>query len=209
MAVLGPGELIGEEVFLNRESEVRNTSARALVDSEVEVWHPSLISREYEQIPPALKYIAENALSRLSQLKTAEKQLGSAEKKGKAPTKKKAAADQSKRGHYRKEVNITCEYVPINPPADFQLPLRGLIFDISMSGVGMEVFLHNASVVSHTVGDLFRIKTVLPNGKPLEVTAEITFTIETKPKMRLGMSFVRLSDVGEARKNLGFFLLPT
>jgi hypothetical protein len=72
----------------------------------------------------------------------------------------------------------------------------------------MDVDLKNTSVVSHGIGDHFLIKTVLPNDKPLEVTGEITFALEKKFQLQLGLSFTRLSDVGDAKKTLGFFLLP-
>ncbi len=40
LATLGPGDIIGEMIFLNKGVEVRSASARALQDSELEVWHP-------------------------------------------------------------------------------------------------------------------------------------------------------------------------
>ncbi len=208
LEVLGPGNLIGEGVFLNRASEVRLTSARALEDSELEVWHPALISNEYEQLPPALKYIVDSALFRLAEMNNTMRELSATEKKSTPPAPKNADAYQSQRAYYRKKVDIPCEYAPLKRPKDFRQSLKGRVFDISMTGLRMDVDLKNASVVSHGVGDQFRIKTVLPNDKPLEVTGEITFALERKFQLQLGVSFTRLSDVGDAKKTLGFFLLP-
>jgi hypothetical protein len=206
--VLGPGNLIGERVFFNRTSEVRLTSARALEDSELEVWHPAFISNEYEQLSTALKYIVDSALFRLAEMNNVMKELSAAEKKGTPSAPKNADAYVSQRAYYRKRVNIPCEYAPLKTPKDFRQSLKGRIFDISMTGLRMDVDLKNASVVSHSVGDQFRIKTVLPNDKPLEVTGEITFALEREFQLQLGVSFTRLSDVGDTKKNLGFFLLP-
>ena len=208
MEVLGPGNLIGEGAFFNRTSEVRLTSARALEDSELEVWHPAFISHEYEQLPPALKYIVDSALFRIAEMNNAMKELSAAEKKSTPPPPKNADAYLSQRAYYRKKVVIPCEYAPLKRPKGFQQSLKGHIFDISMTGLRMDVDLKNASVVSHGVGDQFRIKTVLPNDKPLKVTGEITFALERNFQLQLGVSFTKLSDVGDAKKTLGFFLLP-
>ncbi len=208
LEVLGPGNLIGEGVFLNRTSEARRTSVRALEDSELEVWHPAFISNEYEQLPPGLRYIVDKALFRLAEMNNAMKELSAAEKKSTPPPPKNADAYESQRAYYRKKVNIPCEYAPLKRPKGFKQSLKGRILDISMTGLRMDVDLKNASVVSHGVGDHFLIKTVLPNDKPLRVTGEITFALERNFQLQLGVSFTKLSDVGDAKKTLGFFLLP-
>ena len=55
LAVLGPGQFIGEMAFLRKDFGVRSASARAIEDVELEVWHPAHISEEYEQMPPIIK----------------------------------------------------------------------------------------------------------------------------------------------------------
>ena len=120
LEVLGPGNLLGEGVFFNRTSEVRLTSARALEDSELEVWHPAFISHEYEQLPPALKYIVDRALFRLAEMNNAMKELSVAEKKSTPQAPKNADAYESRRAYYRKKVNIPCEYAPLKRPKDFR-----------------------------------------------------------------------------------------
>ena len=49
----------------------------------------------------------------------------------------------------------------------------------------------------------------LPNGHDLNATAEIVSVKEQPGKVRLGMKFKDLPDYQEAKKNLGFFLLPS
>ena len=48
LALLAPGEVIGEMAFLSKHAEPRSASARAIQDSELEVWHSDLLSKEYK-----------------------------------------------------------------------------------------------------------------------------------------------------------------
>ncbi len=65
LATLGPGDIIGEMIFLNKGVEVRSASARALQDSELEVWHPDDLGKKYEEIAPVLKAMINQVLRRL------------------------------------------------------------------------------------------------------------------------------------------------
>ena len=65
LATLGSGEVVGEMTFLSRVTERRSASVRALEDTELEVWDPARISKEYEQMPPIIRHIADQALKRL------------------------------------------------------------------------------------------------------------------------------------------------
>ena len=65
LATLGPGDIIGEMIFLNKGVEVRSASARALQDSELEVWHPDDLGKKYEEIAPVLKAMINQVLKRL------------------------------------------------------------------------------------------------------------------------------------------------
>ena len=65
LATLEPGSIIGEMAFLNKDKDVRSASARALEDSELEVWHPRELVEKYAQTSAVLKVIIDQALSRL------------------------------------------------------------------------------------------------------------------------------------------------
>jgi CRP-like cAMP-binding protein len=65
LATLGCGEVVGEMTFLSRVTERRSASVKALEDTVLEVWDPARISREYEQMPPIIRHIADQALKRL------------------------------------------------------------------------------------------------------------------------------------------------
>ena len=64
LATLGPGEVFGEMAFLNKMVETRSASVRAVDSVELEVWHPSRLTKEYEQMSPILKYIVNQTLNR-------------------------------------------------------------------------------------------------------------------------------------------------
>jgi len=51
LSILGPGKIFGEIAFLNKAGETRSVSARALEETELEVWHPSMLSGEYHGPP--------------------------------------------------------------------------------------------------------------------------------------------------------------
>jgi len=204
LATLGPGEFIGEMTFLTGSTEPRSASARALEDCELEVWHPTRLSKEYEEMPPILKYIANQALKRLMRMNKAIGELIAKRAEIKGLAQKDLQASQ--RLFYRKEWDHECVYRPVGGSA--KLRLLGRIKDISMSGIGLEVNATNRLNFSHQPGDEFFISTVLPNRKELDVTAKIVSikSARTPGRLSMGMSFTDMTD--EARKRLGFFLMP-
>jgi len=209
LATLGPGEVIGEMIFLNRAIEVRYASAKAKEDAELEVWHPGALSMEYEKVSPVLKYVTDQAITRLIRMNKIVEQIGVKKIMQKEKRKKKKDPWSSRRAYYRKEVRLPCGYLPVSTRKGFKSALKGTVRDLSMTGLGLEMNPKNTSIVPHDVGGRFRVKMDLPNGKTLEVTAKIVFAYEARGKMRLGMSFTELDDYGSgARKTLGFFLLP-
>jgi CRP-like cAMP-binding protein len=193
LATLGPGDIIGEMIFLNKGVEVRSASARALQDSELEVWHPDDLGKKYEEFAPVLKAMINQVLRRLLRMnklldKLVPKTPGQRETK-----EEKKTAKQSRRRYYRKNVNIA----------------EGRIKNLSMTGLRLEASPVNASFTSHETGKSFRIETVLPNGQPLKLTARIVNVHKQEGKIRLGMHFHDLPDYDGTRKTLWFFMLPT
>ena len=210
LATLGPGEVIGEMIFLNRSVEAHYASAKAIEDSELEIWDPDALSMEYDQMSPVLKFVADQALTRLVRMNKILEQMGVREMVQKGRQKQDQDPKRSRRAYYRKKVQLPCEYLPVKPPKGFETTLKGYVRDLSMTGLGLDVRIKNMSLLPHDVGEQFRVSMELPNGKRLEVTARIIFFYETRGKVRLGLSFTELDDYGsEARKTLGFFLLPS
>jgi CRP-like cAMP-binding protein len=209
LGTLGPGDIFGEMIFLNKGVEVRSASARALQDSEIEVWHPDELAKKYEEIAPVLKAMINQVLKRLLRMhklldKMAPRMLAQRETKEDKKTSK-----ESRRRYYRKNVDIGCDYLPLHDGKELRNPMKGRIRNLSMTGLRMEVSSVNASSASHEVGKSFRIETVLPNGQPLKLTAKIVNVHKQEGKLRLGLHFHDLPDYDGTRKTLWFFMLPT
>jgi CRP-like cAMP-binding protein len=203
LATLGAGEVIGEMILLDRDISRRAASVRALEDSILEVWHPSMLSNEYKEMPSMLKYIADQALNRLVRMnkviaKMTKKQQQSAVLKRKDPW-------APQRRFYRKQVNL--QFVGQGIDSSGKDRFIGTIKDISLSGAGLEVRSQKLTFPLRLDDELV-INTTLPNGKEISFTAQIISINEAKSPgmLLLGVSFTELS--ARASKDLGFFLLP-
>ncbi len=205
LATLGPGEIFGEIAFLNKAGEIRSVSVRAIENAVLEVWHPSMLSKEYKEMPPMLKYVTDQISARLLRMNKLIVQLTTQEQKRRKAMERHDPWP-SQRRYYRKEVDLECYYRPVGLSP--KVRLTGRIRDMSLSGLGMEIVAKNTTSFSHMDGDTFVVNTVLPNGKSVELAAKImTLTkSETPGKLLLGMSVTELS--AGAKKLLGFFLMP-
>ena len=195
--------------FLNKDKDIRSASARALEDSELEIWHPRELVEKYARTSIVLKIIIDQALSRLLRINRFMDQLAVKKREEMNQPKGKEDPWSSTREFYRKEVDIVCRYKPALSGKAFQARLAGRIKDLSMSGMCLEVPSGNETATGHEVGESFHIDAVLPNGQELNVTAEIVSVKKQPGKVRLGMQFKELPDYYGAKKTLGFFLMPT
>jgi CRP-like cAMP-binding protein len=201
LATLGPGEIFGEMTFLTRLLQPRAASARALVATELEVWHPARLSQEYEQMPSILKYIISQSLDRLKRMNQLANELTL--KKQREGLQKEP--EGSRRKFYRKKIDEDCTYRPVASPPG--VILRGRITNASREGIGMVVRAKNLVGISHRPGEEFELSFTLPNGNKIQALGKIKWTRKDAGgrQVRLGLNFVELK--GEARKNLGFFLM--
>lgn len=204
ITTLGDGEVIGEMLFLKKAVDRRSASVRALENSEIEVWHPNMLGKEYEEMPPVIRYIANQALNRLVRMNKMMVQLTAKKLKERQIINTDVWA--KKRRFYRKKMEIGFSGRQIGSTA--KSLLSGYINDISLGGLGMEILTIKNDKNPFKTGDEFFIKTVLPNGKDLEFHAKLVSIKEGKLPGTpfFGMSFTELPD--SARKNLGFFLMP-
>ena len=205
IAALGIGDIFGERTFLNRASETRSASVRAVENLTVEVWHTERLSKEYEDMPPIIKYITDQILTRSVRMNNLIVKLITQEQKER-DAEKKADPLVSQRRFYRKKVDMVCQYRPAGMPGKFHL--AGRIKDISLNGLGILAKSINTSDVSHALGDRFLVTTVLPNNQPLELEAEV-MSVEDGERvgdLLLGLSISEIS--ANAKKSLGFFLMP-
>jgi len=208
LGTLGPGDIFGEMIFLTRGVEVRTASARALQDSEIEVWHPDDLAKKYEEIAPVLKAMINQVLRRLLRMHKLFEKLAP-RVPAQRQMEEEGTSKETRRRYYRKTVDIACEYLPLHAGKDIRNPMKGRIKNLSMTGLAMDVSSVNTSYASHEVGQSFRIETVLPNGQPLKLSARIVTVHKQEEKLRLGMHFHDLPDYDGTRKTLWFFMLPT
>ena len=101
LATLETGDIFGERTFLNRAAETRSASVRALENTKVEVWHTTRLSKEYNEIPPIIKYITDQVMSRSIRMNNLIVQLATKEQKRKAGIEKEDPL-ASQRRFYRK-----------------------------------------------------------------------------------------------------------
>jgi CRP-like cAMP-binding protein len=202
-ATLDPGQIIGEMAFLTKGAEPRTASARAVEDTELEVWHPDTLSKEYDEMPPIIKLIINQNLNRLMRMNRFVIQLQG--KKQQGPEKRtQQGPETSKRQFFRKEVDLHCF---LRPMASMQKsPFNGRIKDLSNSGAGVEVGRIGAADNFFKKEAEFHMKTTLPNAKVLNAIAKIIHWKEDEAsgKIFLGMEFTEMSY--DSRTILGFFL---
>ncbi len=205
LAILGTEDIFGERTFLNRATATRSASVRALEDTTVEVWHTATLSREYDEMPPIIKYITDQVMSRSVRMNNLIVQLATKEQKEKA-IKDKEDPLASERKFYRKKVDFFCHYRPTGAASKFSLD--GRIKDISLNGLAMKVPRKNTAGVSHATGDIFVVTAVLPNKKNLELEAEVVAIQKGEMPNELEVSMMITDIAAGSRKSLGFFLMP-
>ena len=205
MSTLGVGDIFGEWTFLNKSTENRSASVRAIENTVVEVWHMQRLSNEYEKMPPIIKYISDQILSRAIRMDKHIIQLTNQKRRLKE-AKKKSNAAKNRRRYYRKKVNLDCKYRPLNAPDEPSLD--GHIMDISFSGLAMIVKLGENLEIPGTVGDFFAIKGLLPNGLKIDLEAKIVSVSKTTSSIELVLHMVITEMWGNTQKALGFFLMP-
>ena len=206
LATLGEGDIFGERTFLNRAAETRSASVRALEDTNVEVWHTARLSREYEEMPPIIKYITDQVMSRSIRMNNLIVQLVSKNKQKAEAAGEKEEPLTSKRRFYTKKVDFFCSYRPAGASSEFNLD--GRIIGISLDGLAIKVARRNTADVVHATGDIFVINTVLPNKKAVALEAEVVAVQKGERPHELEVNMM-ITDIGAgSKKSLGFFLMP-
>jgi len=204
LAILKPGEIIGEMIFLTGDTARRTASARALSDTVLEAWHPAKIETEYEEMPYMMKHIANQTVKRLTVMNRMYKELKAVKRKQKEVENYDPWNNHRK--FYRKETDIECVYRPVN--AANGVKLWGKIKDISMSGLRLESKKENTFSFSHEPGDEFVVNAFLPSGERFDVQIKVVrhVNILSKSYLSQGTTLVNLSRI--ASQKLGFYLMP-
>ena len=208
VASLGPGAIFGEEIAFNRTMDPHPMSARAVKDTEVEIWHAATVSQTMAGMSPFLTLAMSQSLRRLVRTRKLIDQQSRVEKPKTTVYTGQARQDWSaqQRRHYRKSVDILCKYRPAGGPAPNRF--TGRIKDISQEGARLEVSAKALLEYPHPVGDKLQMQATLPNGKDLAFVAQIVGAI---PADDSGTRYfgLHITDISyENQKNLGFFLMP-
>lgn len=204
VSTLGPGEIIGEMVFLSGNKIPRTASVRTLEDTVLEAWHPSRITREYESMPFIGKYITQQMVNHLIRMDRRISSMAEIEAAKKAP-EVKAPPIKNRRSDYRKPVDLKCLYRPLDTPE--QVRLWGRVQNISKGGIRMDIRRLNASDFDHNTGDEFMANTMLPNGQKISFKMRVANANaqDESRAISLGMQFIEIDE--ETKRTLGFFLL--
>ena len=202
LATLGRGEVFGEMTFFNFLLEPRSASVEAIDDVEIEVWHPAMLTEEYKNMPPILRYISKQALDRLLRMNRIVDDLSSKKRQKK---QKEINHRESKRKYYRKKWDQEFSYKPMGSSPE--LKLSGMIRDISPKGLGMEVAASNAINFPHNPGDKFEVNIQFPSGKTICVVAQIKSVKKSKTpgSLFLGLEFTDIDR--DANKQITFFMM--
>jgi len=202
LATLERGEVFGEMTFFNFLLEPRSASVEAMDDVKLEVWHPARLIEEYKNMPPMLRYITKQALSRLVRMNRIVNDLSS--KKGRKK-EKDVDPEAAKRKYHRKKWDQ--EFIYRSVGSSSELKLSGMFKDISLKGLGTEVPASNALHFTHNAGDDFEINIQLPSGKTIDVVAQIRSVKKSKRAgyLLLGLEFKDISR--DANKQIGFFMM--
>lgn len=203
LAKLGRGEVFGEMTFFNFLYEPRCASVEALEDVELEVWHPARLIEEYRSMPPLLKYVSRQMLNRLLRMNRIIHELTM--KKRKREEKVSNPEPLRKREHYRKKCNLTCHYRVAGSQSE--VPLRGVIKDISPLGAGLEVPVSNSIHGNHHRGSELELTFSVPPGSAVIARAKVRSVSESTQENQIlvGLEFTGLTQ--HARKSIGFFVM--
>jgi CRP-like cAMP-binding protein len=201
---LGPGEIIGEMIFLSGYAGTRSASVRAMEKSVLEAWHPSRIKREYDEMPLIIRKMANQMVSQLIKVDRmiSEHSRGAKQNTESTPP---ATKESPKKREYTKDVLMDCRYRPVE--AGGNIRLWGRVKKLSRSGLRIDVMRMNALDYPHEVGNTFACTIYAEGGKKLH----LKFQIEDKQLhekeriLSIGAQIVEMDR--DSKTKLGFLLL--
>jgi CRP/FNR family transcriptional regulator, cyclic AMP receptor protein len=200
LAILDRGDIFGEMTFFNLGLEPRFASAIAMDDAVLEVWHPARLSDEYNNMPPILGYIVQQSLKRLVRMNRIVDEMSS---------RKEAATEfdprVTQRQYFRKRWDQEFTYAPLGRSKSFRF--IGMIRDVSLNGVGVEVPHENSQELRHELGDEFVLNIQFTSGKTVSLDSSIKSVRRsiTLGYLFLGLEFKNVSK--EAIREISRFMM--
>ncbi|MFH1980603.1 MAG: cyclic nucleotide-binding domain-containing protein [Pseudomonadota bacterium] len=192
LATIGPGEVLGEMLFMTGDQEPRSASARAVTQTVLDAWHPSRIQQEYDEMPFVIRHIANQTVSHLKQMNRMLAELATQKDKPGHGTGADTAGTPER--EFRKEVSLDCLYRPSDSPETVKL--WGKIRNISLEGLRIEVKQENAAQHHHGKGSMFICSFFLPKGKRFTFRMAVVNSMVQPDNQTLsfGSIFIGLSD---------------
>ena len=192
LAVLGPGEIIGEMLFLSGDRVQRSASAKAVSEAVLEAWHPSRIQQEYDEMPFVIRTLANQTVAHLKQMNRILSEL--TEQQAKQTRRQPAAASAAQTRAFRKDVDIDCLYLPAESPASTKLWSK--LKNVSLEGLRIEVSKTNVDSHPHAKGSMFIGSFFLPNGKRFTFRMAIvnSMVLPDNRTFSFGCIFIGLSE---------------
>jgi CRP/FNR family cyclic AMP-dependent transcriptional regulator len=200
LAILDRGDIFGEMTFFNLGLEPRSASAIAMEDVVLEVWHPERLTDEYNNMQPILRYIIQQSLKRLVRMNKIVEELSS---------KKEVATELdprvTQRQYFRKKWDQGFTYCRLGPSPNFSL--TGMIRDVSLNGVGVEVPYENTKKLRHEPGDELALNIQFTSGKTVSLDSRIKSVRRsiTLGYLFLGLEFKNMSK--EAIREISMFMM--
>ncbi len=200
LAILDRGEIFGEMTFFHLGLEPRSASAVAMDDAVLEVWHPARLSDEYKNMPPILRYIIQQSLKRLVRMNRIVDELSS---------KKETATEMdprvTQRQYFRKKWDQEFSYGPPDRSRNFMF--TGMIRDVSLNGVGVEVPYENTKELRLEPGGELALNIQFISGKTISLESRIKSVRRsiTLGYLFLGLEFKNMSK--EAIREISMFML--
>jgi CRP/FNR family cyclic AMP-dependent transcriptional regulator len=200
LAILDRGDIFGEMTFFNLGLEPRSASAIAMEDVVLEVWHPARLTDEYNNMQPILRYIIQQSLKRLVRMNKIVDELSS-----KKEVQTELDPRVTQRQYFRKKWDQECTYCPLGQSN--KLRLTGMIRDVSLNGVGIEVPYENTEELRHEPGDQLVLNIQFTSGKGISLDSRIKSVRRsiTLGYLFLGLEFKNVSK--EAIREISMFML--
>jgi hypothetical protein len=162
---LGEDEIFGEMAFIGGGIAPHSTSAEAVGEVVLEIWHTLSIREDFQAASPIVRILAERLLNKLAKTNLVYERLFTEQQE------KKENGPASPRDDLRKSWESTCKYRPLRGHTGRLLD--GFVQEIGREDIRMMVAEHILLQVDHAPGSKFEMFLNFPDEDPLMVHGEI------------------------------------
>ena len=162
---IGEHEIFGEMAFIGGGVAPHSTSAEAMGEVVLEVWHTLSIREDFQAASPIVRVLAERLLKKLAKTNLVYERLFTQQQE------KKENGPVSTRDALRKSWESTCKYRPLRGHTG--ILLDGFVQEIGPEDIRIMVAEHILLQVDHSPESKFEMFLNFPDEKPLMVHGEI------------------------------------